>query len=65
MNAEAVLQKRVEILQGAVKRCLKTLSRTLVNIDDHPSRYEAQQMDMTLRSALERSNRTEQEGNIP
>lgn len=45
-------QKRVEILEGAVKRCLKTLSRTLVNIGDSPSRYEAQQMDKTLRSAL-------------
>ena len=59
MNSEEANQKRVEILEGAVKRCLKTLSRTLVNIDDHPSRYEAQQMDKTLRSALERCSRKE------
>jgi hypothetical protein len=59
MNSQEADQKRVEILEGAIKRCLKTLSRTLVNIGDHPSRYEAQQMDSTLKSALRRCARKE------
>lgn len=57
MNNQGADQKRVEILQRAITRCLKILDRSLQNLDTSPSRYEASKMNTTLRSALKRSNR--------